>query len=178
MSGRPLAVIGVPTSAGAFAPGQEQAPAALRRAGLLECLADAGLQVRDGGDAEVWRWRPDRLHPRAQNLRPVIEIVRDTARRVAEAADAGEKTLVLGGDCTVGIGTVSGHVQTAPGVGLVYFDSHADLNVPESARRSSGSRSRSYRSRRYAAIRARQPRMPWACCEADAIGCWCTSTST
>jgi arginase len=32
---RSVAVIGVPTSAGAFAPGQEQAPAALREAGLI-----------------------------------------------------------------------------------------------------------------------------------------------
>ena len=33
---QPLAIIGVPTSAGAFAPGQEQAPAALREAGRNE----------------------------------------------------------------------------------------------------------------------------------------------
>ena len=31
---RPLGVLGVPTSAGAFAPGQERAPRALREAGL------------------------------------------------------------------------------------------------------------------------------------------------
>ena len=39
---------------------------------------------------------------------------------------------MLGGDCTVGIGTVAGHVGSGERVGLVYFDSHADLNVPES----------------------------------------------
>ena len=129
MSG-PLGVIGVPTSAGAFAPGQEQAPAALRHAGLLEALGD----VRDHGDRELWRWRPDRDNPRAQNAAMVVEIVRDTARRVSEAVAAGERTLVLGGDCTVGIGTVAGHVGAGERVGLLYFDSHADLNVPESVR--------------------------------------------
>jgi arginase len=41
-------------------------------------------------------------------------------------------TLVLGGDCTVGIGTVAGHVASHERVGLVYLDAHADLNVPES----------------------------------------------
>jgi arginase len=128
----PLGVIGVPTSAGAFAPGQERAPEALRDAGLLAALRDAGVEVRDHGDRDVWRWRPDRDDRRAQNLAKVVEIVRDTARRAGEAVDAGEATLVLGGDCTVGIGTVAGHVASGGRVGLVYFDSHADLNVPES----------------------------------------------
>jgi arginase len=124
-----IAVIGVPTSAGAFAPGQEGAPAALRTAGLLEALRDGGIEVVDRGDHEVWRWRPDRVERRAQNLSTVVEIVRETAERVAEAVDAGELPLVLGGDCTVGIGTVAGMPERT---GLLYLDSHADLNVPSS----------------------------------------------
>ena len=129
---QPLGVIGVPTSAGAFAPGQERAPAALRDAGLIDMVREHGVDVRDHGDREMWRWRPDRENRRAQNLGKVVEIVADTARRVAEAAGAGETTVVLGGDCTVGIGTVAGHVESGERVGLVYFDAHADLNVPGS----------------------------------------------
>ncbi len=131
---RPLGIVGVPTSAAAFAPGQEQAPRALRDAGLLDRLRERGAEVRDHGDRAVWRWRPDRGRPRAQNLEAIVEIVRDTARRVGEAATGGETTLVLGGDCTVGIGSVAGHVASAERVGLVYFDTHADLNVPASVR--------------------------------------------
>jgi arginase len=122
----------VPTSAGAFAPGQEWAPAALRDAGLLDALRARGADVHDHGDRELWRWRPDRERPRAQHVAKVVEIVRDTASRVRVAATAGELTVVLGGDCTVGIGTVAGWVQTEERVGLLYFDAHADLNVPSS----------------------------------------------
>jgi arginase len=129
---RPLGVVGVPTSAGAFAPGQEQAPHALREGGLVERLRRAGVDVRDHGDREVWRWRPDRENRRAQNASKVVEIVQDTAQRVGDSIDEGEVTLVLGGDCTVGIGTVAANVSAGERVGLVYFDSHADLNVPES----------------------------------------------
>ena len=129
MTSRSAQVIGVPTSAGAFAPGQEQAPAALRAAGFIEALVRAGLVVRDDGDCATWRWRPDRENRRAQNLPQIVAIVRDTAERVAAAAN--ELTLVLGGDCTVGIGTVAGHARHGR-VGLVYFDLHADLNVPSS----------------------------------------------
>jgi arginase len=131
---RTVAIVGVPSSAAAFAPGQEQAPAALRAAGLVESLRKAGLEVDDHGDREPWRWRPDREERRAQNLGTVVEIVRETGLRVGEAATPGAVTLVLGGDCTVGIGTVAGHVGRGERVGLLYFDTHADLNVPESVR--------------------------------------------
>jgi arginase len=105
----------------------------LRRAGLVELLRDGGLVVSDYGDRDIWRWRPDRERPHAQNLGWVVEIARDTAARVGEAILAREISLVLGGDCTVGIGTVAGHVASSDGVGLVYFDLHADLNIPTSA---------------------------------------------
>lgn len=130
--GARLGVIGVPTSAGAFAPGQEQAPRALRAARLVDLLRRAGVEVFDHGDCELFRWRPDRENRRAQNLGKVVEVVRDTARRVRAAIGEHEVTLVLGGDCTVGIGTVAGHVASDERVGLIYFDTHADLNIPDS----------------------------------------------
>jgi arginase len=102
--------------------------------GLVESLHQSGVLVRDHEDRQACRWRPDRGNRRAQNLNKVVEIVRDTARRVAEAVSSGEATLVLGGDCTTGIGTVAGHLATGERVGLIYFDTHADLNVPSSVR--------------------------------------------
>ena len=54
-----LGLLGVPSSAAAHGPGQEKAPAALRRAGLPERLVAAGVHVVDYGDLPVVRWRPD-----------------------------------------------------------------------------------------------------------------------
>jgi arginase len=88
--------------------------------------------VVDHGDGAVWRWRPDREQPRAQNLGAVVATIQATAERVRQATAAGETPLVLGGDCTVGIGAVAGQVAADDRVGLVYFDLHPDLNVPGS----------------------------------------------
>jgi len=126
-----VTVIGAPTSAGAYAPGQEDGPAALREHGLLAALARAGLAVTDAGDVDRFRWRPDPAAPRAANAGAVVERARQVAERVAAAAP-GDRVLVLGGDCTVGVGTVAGLALRGATPALVYLDRHADLNVPGS----------------------------------------------
>jgi arginase len=130
-----VAVIGSPSGAGACGVGQERAPAALRGAGLIELLGDGGLDVRDLGDLPVVPWRPDRARPRAQNLGTVVEVVRGTANRVADALLEPDRTvLVLGGDCTVGIGTIAGARSALGDFAVAYFDLHSDLNTPASSR--------------------------------------------
>jgi arginase len=128
-----LAVIGAPTSAGAFAPGQEDAPDALRSAGLLDALNAAGRDVVDRGDIPRFRWRVDHDEPRSMNAAAVVAGVQAVAERVAATIGAGEQPLVLGGDCTVGVGTVAGAVAAGAEPRLVYFDMHPDLNTPSSA---------------------------------------------
>ena len=131
---RRLAVIGAPSGAGACGVGQEQTPAAIRAAGLIKQLDRVGFDVRDLGDSPVVPWRPDRANPRAQNLAAVVEVVQSTTRRVADALVEQDRiALVLGGDCTVGIGTVAGIREAVGRVALAYFDLHSDLNTPASA---------------------------------------------
>jgi arginase len=131
---RRLAVIGAPSGAGACGVGQEQTPAAIRAAGLIDQLARVGFQMDDLEDSPVVPWRPDRANPPAQNLQAVLETVRTTTKRVADALVQRDRiALVLGGDCTVGIGTVAGIQQAIGPVALAYFDLHSDLNVPASA---------------------------------------------
>src|SRR5215208_4501102 len=128
-----VGLIGVPTSMGAFAPGQEKGPQALRDADLPGRLSRAGAEVEDHGDAvRVRRWRPDKGNRRAQNAPAVAEVARETAARVRDAAEAGRLPLVLGGDCTVELGTVAGLLPSGGRLGLIYFDVHPDLNVPSS----------------------------------------------
>ena len=127
-----LTVIGAPSSAGAYAPGQERAPSALREIGLLESLRARGVAVRDAGDTPAFRWRIDEENRRAMNAAAVAEIATASAQRVADALAQGGPVLVLGGDCTVELGTVSGALRGTENVGLVYIDLDTDLNTPRS----------------------------------------------
>jgi arginase len=129
---RPLAVIGAPSSAGAYAPGQEQAPVALRAAGLIERLRARDIPVQDRGDVPGFRWHADRERPRAMNAPVVAAVAKATAGLVSEALAEGAAVLVLGGDCTVELGTVAGALSGTDSVGLVYVDFDTDLNTPQS----------------------------------------------
>jgi arginase len=131
---RRVAVIGAPSGAGACGVGQEQTPTAIRAAGLIDQLGRVGFEVDDLGDSRVIPWRPDRANPQAQNLQAVLETVQTTTKRVAEALVQRDRiALVLGGDCTVGIGTVAGIQQASGPVALAYLDLHSDLNTPATA---------------------------------------------
>ncbi|MBJ7289805.1 arginase family protein [Williamsia sp.] len=127
-----LAVLGVPSSAASYAAGQDQAPRALRAAGLLSALADAGVEAHDAGDATEQVWSPDPSAPHAQNEAQTVESVRETAQRVRDLLATGDRVLVVGGNCTIATGAVAGLAQASgERPGLVYIDRHFDMNTPE-----------------------------------------------
>ena len=129
-----LGVIGVPSSAGAHGPGQEKAPGALRKAGLLGALREAGIEVEDLGDLPVTRFQPDQANRKQQSRSRVIKVAHQVADRVAEAVERELVPLVLGGDCTITLGVVAGLLRQQPDLGLIYFDGDADMTTPDTTR--------------------------------------------
>ena len=66
------------------------------------------------------------------NAGAVVDGVRAVAAKVQDALRAGDLPLVLGGDCTVGVGTVAGALAAGADPRVVYLDLHPDLNTPGS----------------------------------------------
>jgi arginase len=100
----------------------------------MASLDDRHIAVRDGGDVPGFRWRVDRANPRAMNAEAVASVARAVAGRVEASLADGAAVLVLGGDCTVGLGTVAGALVGAERVGLIYVDLDTDLNTPRTTR--------------------------------------------
>jgi arginase len=124
-------MIGVPSSAGAHHAGQERAPDALRAAGLAERLGAAGESVLDLGNLPGAKFAADHDHPGGRNLPAVVRVAREVADAVADAG-TGRLPLVVGGDCTITLGVISGFRRQHPDVGLVYVDGDTDVGVPDS----------------------------------------------
>ena len=103
-----IGLIGAPTSAGAFAPGRRMRRPRLRDAGLVARLRAAGVDVVDLGDTPRFRWRPDPHDRFAMNAGAVRAAALAVAERVSAALERDLLPLVIGGDCTVELGTVLG----------------------------------------------------------------------
>jgi arginase len=127
-----IALIGAPSSAAAFSPGSEKAPAALRAAGLVERLQAIGYEVVDLGDCAPQVFADDEEHKRARNLPAIVESLNDLKPRAEVAVKSGALVLVLGGDCTQIVALLTGTRRYYKHFGLLWFDRDADLNTPAS----------------------------------------------
>ena len=121
---------------GADRRGVDMGPSALRYADLNEKLQELGLEVEDLGDLDVII--PETRHfgdPRAKYLKEIADACAHLANLVLEIRQRGRTPLVLGGDHSIAVGTVSGVAESfrreGKRIGLMWFDAHADFNTPE-----------------------------------------------
>lgn len=132
MNNASLAIIGAPGSAGAYAPGQEKTPDAIRAAGLISLLEAQGIPVIDKGNVPGYRWEVDKQNKRAMNVDMVASVAKAVSQKVAQSLAEKEKVLVVGGDCTVELGVVAGCLSYSENIGLIYIDLDTDMNTPSS----------------------------------------------
>src|SRR5438132_5344270 len=127
-----IALIGACSSAAAFLPGTEKAPAALRAAGLVEKLKNIGYDVVDLGDCAPRLFADDEEHRRARNLPAIVAGLNDLKVHAEIAIKSGALVLVLGGDCAQVIGLLTGARSYYKHLNLFWMDRDADLNTPAS----------------------------------------------
>jgi arginase len=125
-----VTILGAPTTAGSHNAGQEKAPRALREAGLVEALTRRGLEVKDAGDTPVAVYRPQGVGVSPRDLGRVTKQASAVAWRVAAIASGGSLPLVIGGDCSITVGVVSGLLTAGLDPVLAYFDGDLDLSTP------------------------------------------------
>jgi len=113
-------------------------PSAVRVANLNARLAELGYQVEDLGNVPVvQRESQTQGDPKAKYLPQITETCTRLAQMVADAMTAEKFPLVLGGDHSAAIGTVSGVSQyfrsRQEKLGMVWIDAHTDMNTPASS---------------------------------------------
>ena len=133
-----IAIIGAPLDLGQGRRGVDMGPSAMRVANLNAKLASLGYVVEDRGNVPVEQAEAaPEGHPRAKYLPQIAATCQRLALLVAETLAGGGVPLVLGGDHSVAVGTVSGvsHFfrEREQSVGLIWLDAHADMNTPESS---------------------------------------------
>ena len=133
-----IAIIGAPLDLGQDRRGVDMGPSAVRVASLNARVASLGYEVEDLGNIPVVQAEATPEGDAHAKYLPQIAAACDAlAGRVGQALARGHLPLVLGGDHSVAVGTVSGvarhfRAQGQP-VGLIWLDAHADMNTPESS---------------------------------------------
>src|SRR5713226_6267910 len=131
-----ISIVGVPMDLGADRRGVDMGPSALRYADLNRKLQALGYDIQDFGDLDVII--PEMRHfgdPRAKYLKEIADACTHLANLVLEVLQEGRIPLVLGGDHSIAVGTVSGVSESfrreGKKIGFLWFDAHADFNTPE-----------------------------------------------
>jgi arginase len=134
---KPIHIIGVPLDLGGGRRGVDMGPSAFRIAGLGDQLAALGRTVSDKGNLPApipEQKRPaDKKKKYIRDIAKVCQKLYDVARK---SLDEGALPLVLGGDHSLGAGSVAASAawlrQTvSKPLGLIWVDAHGDMNTPE-----------------------------------------------
>jgi arginase len=138
LSNRTVRIIGVPLDLGASRRGTDVGPSALRIAGLGAALRRMGYDVALEEDIPAPAMETRRSEDKHARYKPqILDVCTRLATRVKEVVDGGDFPLVLGGDHSIAMGTVAGtaahYHAKEQSIGLIWFDAHGDMNVPESS---------------------------------------------
>lgn len=123
---------------GAGRRGVDMGPSAMRVAGLNDRIRALGYDVDDQGNvaADQPESVPDGPHT-ARYLPQIMQTCTRVADLVQRAIAADKLPLVLGGDHSVAIGSVTGVAshfrERGERTGLIWVDAHADMNTPETS---------------------------------------------
>lgn len=125
-------IIGVPIDLGADRRGVDMGPSAIRYAGLQAALQELGWEVSDAGNISVPVAESVAVqNSKAKYVSEIARVSEKLAAITAETIEAGAIPIVLGGDHSVAIGAIAGVAKARRPLGLIWFDTHGDMNTPE-----------------------------------------------
>ena len=132
-------LIGVPMDLGAARRGVDMGPSAIRIAGAAERLRALGHTVDETRNVPVPRQEelPATDEGRPHFLEAITATCAQIALETASAVREGALPVVVGGDHSLGAGSVAGAAtalaERGERLGLVWLDAHSDIHTPDTS---------------------------------------------
>lgn len=127
-------IIGAPSTFGQRKLGVNFGPDAIRYAGIVARIEAIGLTVKDSGNINVPELNLNKFNSEQQGLRNLEEIIETSetlSQSVSNSISNNHFPLILGGDHSIAIGSISGVSKHYENLGVIWYDAHGDLNIPE-----------------------------------------------
>ena len=133
-----ISIIGFPMDLGADRRGVDMGPSALRIAGLQVKLEKLSYKVTDLGDIPIQIMEKQKINnPRLKYLDEILKTSNLLAAKVESVLEKGDFPLCIGGDHSMGIGTLAGISsfcrKKGKTLGVIWIDAHADMNTDETS---------------------------------------------
>jgi arginase len=135
-SPRSVHIIGVPLDLGGGRRGVDMGPSAFRSAGLGERIAALGYTVVDKGNLQTpIPETQEQRDERKKYIRDIAKVCQKLYQTTKASLDEGAMPVLLGGDHSLGAGSVAAAADWAMEVkklplGLLWIDAHGDMNTP------------------------------------------------
>ncbi len=127
-----IRIIGAPMDLGADRRGVDIGPSAIRYAGLNDSLHRLGYTTRDIGNIAIPQPESQTEgNPQLKYLEPIVRASEELERVVSSAFAEGEFPLILGGDHSIALGSISAAVHKYNSLGVIWIDAHPDFNTAE-----------------------------------------------
>ncbi|KYM76674.1 Arginase-1 [Atta colombica] len=133
---RKVGIIGVPFDKGQKKEGVARGPEIIRAANLIDKLkmldiiyfTKKDLDVRDYGDVH---YNINNMNDvkNMSHLDHVASCMSNLSEQIRQVLRDGRQALIIGGDHSLSIGTIDGHVKERQDVAVIWVDAHADLNT-------------------------------------------------
>ncbi|KMQ85606.1 arginase- mitochondrial-like protein [Lasius niger] len=123
-----VGIIGVPFDKGQEKEGVARGPDAIRAAKLIDELKSLELDVQDYGDVLYDANNIGDVN-NMSHLGYVASCTSRLSKQVRQVLRDGRQVLTIGGDHSLSIGTIDGHVKEKQDVAVIWVDAHADLNT-------------------------------------------------
>jgi arginase len=125
-------IIGAPIDMGSGRRGVDMGPSAIRYAGLGERLSQLGFTIVDEGNVVVAQPETAPIdHPHLKYLEPILDACEKLAAIVERASGPDDLPLVIGGDHSIALGSITGAVKARGPVGVIWIDAHPDFNTDQ-----------------------------------------------
>ncbi|HET6273904.1 MAG TPA: arginase [Bacteroidota bacterium] len=131
-------LLGVPMDLGSGRRGVDMGPSAIRIAGLADRLKDLGNKVVDEGDLDIKNMEELRVGDiKARYLKEITRASKLLSQKVERIVSRKGFPLVLGGDHSIAVGTISGIAayckRKRKKLGVLWVDAHGDINTPSTS---------------------------------------------
>ena len=131
-----ISLIGVPIMYGCDREGAQYGPNKLRDKGILKAMKKHKNSVYDFGNLyipEIPVSEKYTFNEKVKYLKPIVDMNNNLSHLVYSALSAKSFPFVVGGDHSLGLGSISGSSRFYNNLAVIWIDAHGDINTYETS---------------------------------------------